>query len=530
MNAVAASGLARAGLGAALMALVMVAGCGGSPEPETSPTAESASTLRILAGSELKELEPQLKAAAAANQIDLRVSYAGTLEMADRVNAGEAFDVLLPANGAYLSLALTKPALAREKLFYSRVAVGVKGSKARALGWDRKPPTWSDIAAAAKDGRFTYGMTNPTSSNTGMSALFAVAASRAGKTEDLTLADVDRQTLTDFLKGQKLTAGSSGWLADAYLRDQATLDGLVNYEAVLLRLNDRAEISDKLAIIYPADGVISADYPLLLLREDKRAMYTRLVSALRSREFQSDAAAKAYLRPSNPDATLANALPRDAVAELSFPNNLDVIDAVLSAYQAELRRPATSIYLLDVSGSMKGDRLVALQAALEYLTGASGQGASSRYARFQSRERVVLVPFSQSPREPVRIEFSAEGSHTAELEQIRKFSGELEADGGTAIFDSLAAAYQIAAEEQARDPQRNITVVLLTDGVNRDGMSLADLKRSLRGQPLVRSFPILFGDADSGELEEVAKLSGGRTFDGRKGELVAVFRELRGYQ
>ena len=32
------------------------------------------------------------------------------------------------------------------------------------------------------------------------------------------------------------------------------------------------------------------------------------------------------------------------------------------------------------------------------------------------------------------------------------------------------------------------------------------------------------------ELEEVAKISGGRTFDGRKGELAKVFREIRGYQ
>lgn len=530
MKATSTLGVTRTWFGAAVLALLVVAGCGGSPDPDRPPAIENASTLRVLAGSELKELEPPMKAAAAAIGIDLKMSYAGTLEMADRVNAGVSFDVLLPANGAYLSLALAKPALAREKLFYSRVALGVKSSKARALGWDRKAPTWSDVAAAAKSGQFTYGMTNPTSSNTGMSALFAVAASRAGKTEDLTLADVDRQTLTDFLKGQKLTAGSSGWLADAYLREQSTLDGLVNYEAVLLRLNDNAELTDKLAIVYPADGVISADYPILLLREDKREMYSRLIGALRSREFQSDAVANAYLRPSNPDAALASGLPRDSVAELSFPNNLDVIDAVLSSYQAELRRPATSIYLLDVSGSMEGDRLGALKSALEYLTGASGQSASSRYARFQSRERVVLLPFAQRPGESILIEFSAQGPHTTELERIRKFSAALVADGGTAIFESLATAYRIAAEERARDPQRNITVVLLTDGQNRDGISLGALKRTMDGQPPIRTFPILFGDADGGELEEVAAISGGRTFDGRKGELAAVFREIRGYQ
>ena len=94
-------------------------------------------------------------------------------------------------------------------------------------------------------------MTNPTSSNTGMSALFAVAASSAQKTEDLAASEVNRAALKDFLSGQKLTAGSSGWLADAYVGEQDHLDALVNYEAVLLRLNERPQLREKLLVIDP---------------------------------------------------------------------------------------------------------------------------------------------------------------------------------------------------------------------------------------------------------------------------------------
>src|SRR5262249_10507260 len=155
---------------------------------------------------------------------------------------------------------------------------------------------------AVKDGKFAYGMTNPTSSNTGMSALFAVAASSARKTEDLAASEVDRNALKDFLSGQKLTSGSSGWLADAYLREQDRLDGLVNYEAVLLRLNEHSALREKLTLIYPRDGVISADYPLMLLDSGKRAAYDRLVAALKSPGFQSNALERAYLRPSDPTA------------------------------------------------------------------------------------------------------------------------------------------------------------------------------------------------------------------------------------
>jgi Ca-activated chloride channel family protein len=486
--------------------------------------------LRILAGSELKELEPALVSAARGAGVDLRLSYAGTLEIVDRVNLGERFDAVLPPNGAYPMLALSTRPVAREKLFYSRVALGVKRSRARALGWDAKAPSWADISMAAASGRFSYAMTNPTSSNTGMSALFAVASSSAGKTEDLALTDINRDVLTAFLRGQKVTAGSSGWLADAYLRDQAMLDGLVNYEAVLLRLNDRPELTDKLLVIYPADGVISADYPLLLMNDAKRPLYERVVGAVRARDFQSGPVAEAYLRPSNPDAPLAKALSAQPVAELSFPNNLALIDAVLVAYQGELRRPATSIYLLDTSGSMEGERLAGVRRALEYLTGTQGSGTLARLARFQSRERVILVRFSDEIPPPVEIDFGAEGDHARERSAIHEFDAGLRAHGGTAIFSALARAFAIADEERARDPDRLVTIVLLTDGENRDGIGFSTLARRMQGRSAPRTFPILFGDARSDELERVAEMTGGRVFDGRSGALTNVFREIRGYQ
>src|SRR5262249_16248113 len=69
--------------------------------------------LRILAGSELKDLEPDIKEAARKAGLNVQVSYSGTLDMVDRVNAGEPFDAILPPNGAYPVLALTHKPLAR---------------------------------------------------------------------------------------------------------------------------------------------------------------------------------------------------------------------------------------------------------------------------------------------------------------------------------------------------------------------------------------------------------------------------------
>ncbi|HEY0342493.1 MAG TPA: vWA domain-containing protein, partial [Steroidobacteraceae bacterium] len=385
------------------------------------------------------------------------------------------------------------------------------------------------------DGKFVYAMTNPTSSNTGMSALFAVAASSAGKTEDLAVSDVDRAALKDFLNGQKLTAGSSGWLADAYLRDQDHLDGIVNYEAVLLRLNDLTELREKLTVIYPRDGVITADYPLMLLDPGKRAAYDRLVAALKAASFQSDTLGRSYLRPADPTAKRSPKLSNDVVVELAFPNSLDVIDAVLGAYQAELRRPATSIYLLDVSGSMRGERIANLKAALERLTGVDAGSTAARYARFQNREHVMLIPFSTEPGDPRRFNFESESKKAQTEEALRGYVATLQVGGATAIYSTLDLAYDLAYQELSRYPGRMVTVVLLTDGKSNHGLPYAEFHqrwagRAAGGADPIRTFPIVFGEASSAELDDIARLSGGRSFDGRADHLSEVFREIRGYQ
>lgn len=521
--------IARSGLLLASV-LVMTAVLGAcSPQYR----AEDPASLRILAGSEIRPLAADIVSAARAAGVTVQIEYSGTLDMVDRANQGEPFDALLPPEGAYPGLALQTKPVAREKLFYSRVALGVLQAKAHALGWDSKMPSWQEVVASVRSGQLTYAMSNPTSSNTGMSALFAVAASLAGKSEDLKAADVDPQGLKAFLSGQKLTAGSSEWLADAWLKAQATghLDAIINYEAVLLRLNDKLG-DQRLTLIYPREGVISADYPLMLLNSAKQAAYQRLVAALKSPAFQQGPVARAYLRPSDPAIAHAPQLTDAVTVELAFPNNLQVIDSVLDAYQSEWRRPATSIYVLDVSGSMRGERIEGVRAAMGVLTGINAQNTSGRYARFQHRERVVLIPFSSTPQDPGRFSFEDDAQHQQTQQDLMSYIQHLYPSGSTAIYSALDVAYSIAGQEQQQDPDRLVTIVLLTDGENNMGLSANEFSSHLQQFKAggVRTFPILFGEASNTELEDIARLTGGRTFDGHQGNLTAVLSEIRGYQ
>ena len=518
-----------AGLALALAAALSACGKRQEPAPPAAAVSSSAPVFSVLAGSELRDIEPALVSAAAQAGVTVKFSYAGTLDIVERINGGEAFSAILPPNGAYPSLALAKPPQAREKLFYSRVALGVKPATVQALGWQAQPPTWAAIAQAAGAGKLRFAMTNPSSSNTGMSALFAVASAVAGKTEDLNAAEVDGKVLKAFLQGQKLTAGSSGWLAEAYVKAPADLDAMVNYEAVILRTNAKLPASEQLQLVYPRDGVISADYPLLLLDAAQRDTYQRLVAAWKAPAFQKDVAARAFLRPSVSDVQLPAGLPPGSVVELSFPNKLEVIDAVLASYLGEWRRPATSIFVLDISGSMQGERMTSMRDALKVLAGAENSSASSRYAAFQSRERVVLIAFDNRVEAPLWVRFEA-GKIDAARTELRAHADTLAPRGGTAIFSALDAAQKLAAEEVQRDPDRFVSIILLTDGESNSGMSFEDFQRRWADKAPARVFPILFGEGNAAQMQQLAQSTGGREFDGRKAALNQVFKEIRGYQ
>ena len=78
---------------------------------------------------------------------------------------------------------------------------------------------------------------------------------------------------------------------------------------------------------------------------------------LRSPDVQQRIMTDTARRPAIPGVPLDSRFPTPALIELPFPSKLDTIDALITAYLDEVRRPASAIFVLDVSGSMEGDRL-----------------------------------------------------------------------------------------------------------------------------------------------------------------------------
>ncbi|CAM5500821.1 VWA domain-containing protein [Streptomyces tanashiensis] len=207
------------------LALLATACSGGDDRPVDHGTELEAGTLRILASSELADMGPILDEAAKATGITVRPTYAGTLDAVERIASGEAdkaYDAVWLSSNDYLRL---RPDTAKKitnetPVMTSPVALGVRPATVARLGWDPAKVTWSQLHRAVADGKLTYGMTDPKRSNSGFSALVSVASGLSGAQSALTEQDVTRATprLKEFFTGQKLTSGSSGWLATAYAR------------------------------------------------------------------------------------------------------------------------------------------------------------------------------------------------------------------------------------------------------------------------------------------------------------------------
>jgi Ca-activated chloride channel family protein len=531
-------------------ATLLLASCTGhKAKPATSegPYLRGSGTLRVLASSELTDLQPILDQAQAATGVNVQLTVTGTLDGVQTVTDGSAaqrYDATWFSSDRYLRL--HPEAAARigteTKIATSPVVFGLRASVAKRLGWDSHRPTWSEIAAAAGQRQFTYAMTNPAASNSGFSALVGVAAALSGTGKALTADEIAPLTprLRAFFAGQSLAAGSSGSLADAYLRAAAEnhpIDGIVNYESVILSLGAGGKLPEPLTVVYPADGVVTADYPLTLLSgvsEQTRTNYNAVVDYLRRPSVQRTIATRTFRRPATAGVPLASMFGPTAggLFELPFPARLDAANALISSFGDSLRRPARTIYLLDVSGSMKGPRLAALQAALLGLTG-TDRSLAGQFARFNGREQVIFLPFSTTPGPPARFDLPEQDLQPT-FDQIRAATQALTAGGDTALYDALDQAYDLAAQLIATDPDRLTSIVLLTDGERTVGADLAGFTHHYQQLPVpvraVPTFTILFGEGNADEMNQVATVTGGKSFDARAASLAAAFTEIRGYQ
>jgi Ca-activated chloride channel family protein len=507
----------------------------GSPAGPGTPGGSGA-TLTVLAGSELKDIEPLLPDLQRATGYRLQLSYVGSLDGAQRIVTGDRSQLAWFSSAKYLSLLQGGGSriVAQQKIMLSPVVMGVKHSVATGFGWTNNPNvTWADIAARAKAGQLHFGMTNPAASNSGFVALVGVAEAFAQSGSALDAGTINSAALKDFFSGQSLTAGSSGFLATSYVRGQDSLDGMINYESVLLSLNQGSTLHEKLDVVYPKDGIVTADYPLMLLKSVRRDVYDKILAYLRRPDVQTRIMTTTNRRPAIPDVKPDSRFPSQVLIEMPFPASLDTINKLLFAYLEQVRKPDHAIFVLDTSGSMAGDRINNLKKALLGLTG-SDTSITGQFAAFRQREELTFILFNNQVYKQADFTINNPDPNGADLSSVRDFVNSLQAGGGTAIYDAVYQAYTVAANGQRREPDRFFSIVLMTDGENNQGRDgnqfISDFKRLPTQTQQIKTFPILFGEGSPAQLQQLADISGGKVFDGKSAPISEVFKEIRGYQ
>lgn len=493
--------------------------------PACSATRPEQVTLRVLASSELADLAPVLADMRAETGVELQLDLRGTVDATNALTPGDyRHDLAWLASDRYFQLKLTKSGYTGPKplstpIMLSPVVVGVTPATAERLRAGG-PVSWADIADRAAAGELRFAMADPRHTGSGLAALVGVATAAAGTGRALRPEDVTCDRLRGLFAGHQRTADTSTGIVDEFVAHQGELDALVSYESVLLSLNDSGRLAEPLEIVYPVDGIVQSEYPLLLLDPAKRTAYDRVVDWLRSEPVQQQIMERTARRPINPDVPRSSRLPEATGNALYFPDQPEVIDTLLANY-AGTRTPGHVIFLLDFSGSMRGARIAALRTAFADLT---GTGEAS-FARFYQGERFTVVRFGG--RVLAEGEFAA--GEEADLAALREFVDTDSFDATTAIWSTVDHAYDIAATITAADARRPVSIVLMTDGLSNTGLNAEDFlaRYRTRGSSVPTS-AIRVGEADAVELTQVATATGGQVVDAGDDALLAAFKEIRG--
>ena len=543
----------------------LLAGCGrkeAPPAPSQPPAADAAPAeaheLKVLATSDLSDVKPLQEMVQKATGVQLKFRFGGTMESTEAVLSGQSeADVAWFANAKYLLSDAQGQGRVKlqEKIMLSPLAVGVSQSAAAQLGWadpaQAAKITWKDITDAARTGRLNYALSNPATSNQGFMALMGVVAAASQKSEALSPADVDRGAIAAFLKGYKLPGDNSTYLSEQFIQQQGPrINAFINYESWLLGLNQSGKLREKLVLVYPHEGVSTADYPMMLLNDAKRADFQKVVAYLKSEPAQLWLARQTLRRPIVPEfaAKVADVLPAQGMlVELPFSPDRALADGLISAYLNEFRAPIASTFVLDTSGSMNGGgRRQQLVQAIHYIAG-DDASLTGRIARLTNRERLWMQPFAEQPYGLTAFEVPA-GSAVAKgvqvqadseakqrvLGDVRQFADQLNMTGGTALYDAVYASLQHMLQERKKNPNYRYSVVAFTDGENNKGRTLQQFKDDYAQLPEdVRAIPVfmvLFGEANESDLQDLVKVTGGKVFDARRTPLYSVFKDIRAYQ
>lgn len=518
--------------------------------------AESAVELVFTYGSEKETWVEEVTAAfnrgthtlANGKRVQVQAIAIGSGEAMEEILSGQRKAHLVsPASAAFIVLAnahswdktgkdLIGPT---QNLVLSPVVIAMWKPMAEALGWGNKPVGWADILAMADNpegwavhgypqwGKFKFGHTHPEFSNSGLISLLAEAYAGAGKVSGLTVDDIQQPDTRQYIRSVEQSVihygRSTGFFGRKMFENgPAYVSAAVLYENMVIESYDpKYALPFPIVAIYPKEGTFWSDHPVGVVEREwvtpeHREAAKVYIDYLLARPQQEKAMLYGF-RPSDVELPLVAPLdpahgvdPREPKTTLEVPP-AKVIDAVLAVWK-EAKKHANVVLVLDVSGSMKGPKIVnARDGALKLLAGLGDADQFSLLAFNNNlnwlEQGVALKDKRQDAEKQVKLLF---------------------AQGGTALYDAVAAAYQKLSESP--QPDRISAIVVLSDGADTDSkLKLDELLKTIRFDHETRTtrvFTIGYGaDANESVLKQIADATQAKYYQGTPENISEVFRD-----
>lgn len=551
----------------ATIALALLTACsnsGGATGTRTAPTSANTVKVTVIYGSEKKDwLEPQvvkfnaarLKTVAGTTVV-VEATAMGSVESADGILKGDLQPtVWSPASSIYIPVANLEW---RKKntsdlvdgkvndLVLSPVVIAMWKPMAEALGWPAKQLGWADIARLSTAGKgwdtygypewgaFKFGHTHPFFSNSGVTAMLAMAYAGSGKQRGLTLDDVANPATRKFVESVQSSVihygSSTGFFGDRMFdRGPSYLSAAVLYENLIVAQEDKRIKGQSAQLpvvaIYPQEGTFWANNPYAVLNapwvtKDQRDGAAVFEKFLLDRPQQL-AALEFGWRPADPAIGLSAPLDADHGVDTTQPKTVlevptaDVIQATQSLWKTA-KKPVDVTVVLDISGSMQGARIASARQSLQQFIGL-----------LDDRDRLRVVLFSTTAKELSPL--TALGPKRDEL--LRRVGGIIEG-GDTRLFDTVLETYKALAKDG--DPRNIRALVVLTDGEDNQSnpASKAELTRISdarggEGGSSIKIFTIAYGtEAPRKALQEIAEPSGGKQYSSNPANIRSIYSEI----
>jgi Ca-activated chloride channel family protein len=492
-------------------------------------------SLRIVSGSENRELEFLLEDFCGKNGAAISITYMGSLDiMRILEQGGGGYDGVWPANSMWISLGDRSFKVKHTASVYQTpVVFGIKKSTAVNLGFTDGEVSVGDILGAIQAERLSFCMTSATQSNSGACAYISFLYAFLGGPEMINPEDLDdpglQRSVSELLKGVNRSSGSSDWLKDLFL--SSDYDAMVNYETLIISANEqlKEERREPLYAVYPKEGVAMADSPLGYIdngNAEKEAMFKKfqefLLSAPVQLEIQKTGRRTGFIPVSKENRNVFNAddgMDIDKPLSIVKMPDAAAIEKALELYQEKLKKPSITFYCLDFSGSMADAGEAQLKEAIRNLL--DQDTAKQNLLSVGEKDENVFVLFNSGIRQII----SVSGNDPEKLlEAYRKITS-VKPGGGTDMYTPVAACFELMRQYNTRNYIS--AVIVMTDGESEDYFKEFNRIYTAAGLD-VPVFSIMFGDANQAQLDRLAALTRARVFDG-KTDLITAFKNAKGY-